>query len=483
MTRDPLHQFFARERDEVRELPAGEERWQELLEESRRPRHRHAVVWLGAAAAAAVVAAGLLLGTGHGPGLQQAADRPTTTTSSSTAPRPTVTVTRTVTAGPAPATGSAPGRGPASATESATTASPPKVLPVPASFGMVSMTNAGGGHLLALGSASCPSGACTAVVASDDDGRTWTTRSSLTDLTTMGPLYTPATSGQLVGVRFATPEVGYVYGGQVRRTTDGGRSWAPVDVGGRRVLSLEIGGGTAWMVTAEQCRHGAAVADRGCTGLEVWSSPVAGTRASKVEAMDLPSPVESAWVSMAGADAYVSVAYSDRDTQTLPRRVSGARATVSRPQGCPDIGGVWLWGSAQGRGSLVVVCQLHDAKDSYGVATSGDGGTTWSSARIAPGLGPVTPSGVWVTAVDRQQLVAVTRGLPTSGVDDQPTALVVSRVGGSSWSTPRGIDNSRGWSWTGAAGGRLVYALASGDAGYSLSTDGGSTFETVPLRR
>jgi hypothetical protein len=95
----------------------------------------------------------------------------------------------------------------------------------------------------------------------------------------------------------------------------------------------------------------------------------------------------------------------------------------------------------------------------------------------------VTPSGVWVTSVDRQQLVAVTRGLPTSGVDDQPTAVVVSRDGGSSWSTPAGIDNARGWSWAGAAGGPLVYALASGDPGYSVSTDSGSTFETVPLRR
>jgi hypothetical protein len=445
-----------------------------MLTESRRP-HRHgAVLWLGAAAAVAVVAAGIVLGTGHGPGLQQAADTPTT----SSATRPTVTVTRTVTAAP-PVTGSTPGKGPASAS----TASGPSVLPVPASFGIASMTNVGGGHLLALGSATCPSGDCTAVVASDDDGRTWTTRSSITDLTTKGPLYTPSTSRQLVGVRFATPEVGYVYGGQLRRTTDGGRSWAPVDVGGRRVLSLEIGGGTAWMVTAQQCRHGAAAAQRGCTGLEVWSSSVAGTRATRVEVLGLPSPVESAWVSMAGADAYVSVAYFDRAVQTLPRRVSGAPATLARPQGCPDVGGVWLWGSAEGRGGLVAVCQLHDAKDSYGVATSGDGGATWSSARVAPGLGPVTPSGVWVTAVNGQQLVAVTRGLPTSGVDDQPTALVASRDGGSSWSTPAGIDNSRSWSWAGAAGGRLVYALASRDRGYGLSTDSGSTFATVPLRR
>lgn len=479
MSPDPFEDFFARERAEVRELPAGEERWEALLAESRRPRRHGAVLWLGAAAAAAVVATGLVLGTGHGPGLQQASDTASTT---SAAPRPTVTVTRTVTAAP---TGSAPAKVPASTatTAPATTAPGSQVLPVPATFGIASMTNAGGGHLFALGSASCPSGGCTAVVASDDDGRTWATRSSITDLTTKGPLYTPAGSRQLVGVRFATPQVGYVYGGQVRRTTDGGRSWSPVDVGGRRVLSLEIGGGTAWMVTAEQCRHGAAAADRGCTGLEVWSSPVTGTRATRVEAMNLASPVESAWVSMAGADAYVSVAYFDRDVQTLPRRVSGAPETLARPQGCPDVGGVWLWGSAQGRGGLVAVCQLHDAKDSYGVATSGDGGATWSSARLAPGLGPVTPSGIWMTSVDRGRLVAVTRGLPTSGVDDQPTALVVSRDGGSTWDTPTGIDNSRGWSWAGAAGGPLVYALASGDAGYALSTDSGSTFETVPLRR
>jgi hypothetical protein len=468
--RDPVADFFARERAGIRELPAGTDRWESIVVEASRPRRRHVMPYL-AGAAAVVLIGGVVWGTSRGPSADLASDaqssRPTTATA-------TVTVTATQT--PSAVAPSA-----SSATSGAPTQ--PGPLPAPASFVAVSMTNGGNGALRALGSATCPGGtSCVSVVGSDDDGASWTSRATFTTHTAEGMArHTPDGGNQLVGLRFASPDIGYAYGSQVFRTTNGGYRFEPMDVGGRRVLSLEIGGGTVWMVTADACRHGEVAADRGCTGLEIWSAPVSATRATKVEALDLPRAVESAWLSMDGADAYVSVAYLDRETLTLPRRVSGDRTTLKRPNGCP--GSVWVWGTANTRGGLVAVCQIGDAHNSYGVVTSSDRGATWSSARIAPALGAAGPAGVWVTAVDLKRLVAVPRGLPTSGLQDEQTSLVASADGGSSWTPAKGVGESRAWSWAGAGGGRLVYAIGPGVASYDVSTDAGASFAPQRFRK
>jgi hypothetical protein len=463
--RDPVAEFFARERADIRDLPAGTDRWESILVEARRPVRRSWLPYL-AAAAAVVVAAGALWGTTRGAGTQQAADPASSTPSVST-----VTVTATGSATPSQPTATSPS---SASTTSATT------FPVPASFDLVSMTNAGGKHLFALGKAKCPKGECTAVIGSDDDGLTWTTRASLTDLTSPGPRVTPDRANQVVGIRFANPLVGYVYGSTTKRTVDGGRTWEPLDVDGRTVLSLEIGGGTTWLVTAGKCERGAGSGATGCSDLDVRS--VTGTTAAptRTEALHLPQSVETAWLSMDGADAYVSVAYLDQSTHTVPRRVSGKPVDLARPDGCPDVGGIWVWGTANRKGGLVAVCQLHDAKASYGVATSTDRGATWKQ-HIAPALGSTQPAGVWLTAVDVDRLVAVPRGLPTSTPKpDAGTSVLTSGDGGSTWARPEGTPSGV-TDWVGAAGGPLVYALAGGRS-YWVSHDSGATFEQVQLR-
>ncbi|WP_406830466.1 hypothetical protein ABEG17_15925 [Pedococcus sp. KACC 23699] len=478
MSRDPLEEFFARERGEVHELPAGEDRWEAMLAESRRPRRRGAVVWLGAAAAAAVVAASVVLGTGHGPGLQEASNRTTTSpavSASRTTGQPTVTITTTVTPRPS---GAAPSKVPP---PGSTTASP-KVLPVPSGFGLASMTNAGGGHLFALGSGSCATGDCTAVAASDDDGRTWSTRASFTDLTTRGPLVTPADPHQLVGIRFATPQIGYVFGGEVRRTTDGGRSWRPVAVGGRTVLSLETDGTTVWMVTAARCAHRGTAATLGCSDLQVRTGAVTSSSTSPVPVSGIPKVVENAWIAMDGPDAYLNATTTGAQQPARAIRVSGTPTVLSVPKGCDPSQGLTLAATANTRGTLVGLCPSSDAPDNrYTVVTSTDRGATWRP-RPAPGLGNPTAAGVWLTATDADHLVAVVQGLPSStGEPTSPTRMLASSTGGAAW-TQVAPGGSRDTAWAGAAGGGLVYAF-SGGGSYWLSHDAGSTFETVPLRR
>ena len=477
MSRDPLEDFFAHERGEVRELPAGEDRWESMLAESRRPRRRGAVVWFGAAAAAAVVVASVAVATGNGPGLQEASD--TTTTSATTSARtPPSTVTVTQTALPRPA-GSAPVKVPGAS--STTPAS--EVLRVPVGFGLASMTNAGGGHLFALGSGSCSAGDCTAVAASDDDGRTWSTRASFTDLTTRGPLVTPAGAHQLVGIRFATAQIGYVFGSEVRRTTDGGRSWTPVDVGGRTVLSLETDGSRVWMATAAACAHtGSPAVPRGCSGLQVRTGSVTNSSTQAVAVDRTTAVVENAWVAMDGSDAYLNATAADPQQPARAIRVSGTPAVLPVPEGCDPAQGLTLAATANTRGTLVGVCPSSDAPDRrYTVVTSKDRGATWVP-RPAPGLGTPTAAGVWLTATDADHLVAVRQALPAStGEVPSPTTLLASSTGGAAWEqvAPGGSDST---AWAGAAGGGLVYAF-SGGGSYWLSNDAGSTFATVPLRR
>jgi hypothetical protein len=465
--RDPVADFFARERADIRDLPAGADRWESIVVEARRPVRRSWLPYL-AGAAAVVVAAGVVWGNGRGPGTEQAADPASSTPSVSTV---TVTATDSTT----PTQPSETGATSSHSTPTATT------FPVPTSFDLVSMTNAGGKHLFALGRASCPKGQCTAVIGSDDDGVSWTTRASFTTLTSPGPRATPDRADQVVGIRFADPQVGYVYGSTTMRTLDGGRSWTPLDVDGRTVLSLEIGGGTTWMVTAAKCARSDTSGARGCTDLDVRSIAGSAATPTRNETLELPQPAESSWLSMDGADAYVSVAYLDQDTHTLPRRVSGKPVDLARPEGCPDAGGVWLWGTANRKGGLVAVCQLHDAKASYGVATSTDRGATWSM-HIAPALGATQPAGVWLTAVDLDRLVAVPRGLSTSARKaSTATTLVTSGDGGSTWVRPKAAPSGP-VDWVGAAGGTLVYAVTGGRS-YWVSHDSGATFEQVALRR
>jgi len=471
--RDPVEEFFARERREVRDLPVGPDHWEGILAESGRPQRRGWLPYLGAAAAAAVVVGAI----GYG----ATANRTPETSAASSTRLATTTVTRTVTA---PATGSSPAP---SVSGGPSAIGPSGPLPAPVSFEAVSISNAGENHVYAMGSARCGDKAphCVAVVGSDDNGATWTTRASFETFVTPGLRRTPDRGNQLTGIRFANPRVGYVYGSTVRRTDDGGTHWYPYDIGGQRVLSLETDGSTVWFVTAKTCRHGTAPGSRGCSGLAVWSAPVAATRATKVRDLELSHDADSAWLSLDGSDAYVSVAYSDPALQSLPQRVSGTPTTLPRPQGCAATGGVWVWGTARADGHLVAVCASGSASaTAYAVSSSGDRGQSWSTAAPAPDLGQPSAAGVWLTAADPAHLVAVTQGLSTSATQpDGPTSLLSSRDGGRTWSAPPGADSSQSWSWAGAAGGAMVYALGGGPGSFEVSTDAGASFSAQPFRK
>ncbi|NYG05533.1 hypothetical protein BJ986_000020 [Phycicoccus badiiscoriae] len=465
--RDPVADFFARERAGVRELSAGTDRWESIVVEASRPRRRTAMPYL-AGAAAVVLVAGLVWGVEHGPGTGRAVDAASRTTAGST------TVTETASpsvaqSSPSPATSSGP---------STPVSKPPQ--PAPRSFGIVSMSNAGGKHLYALGSATCPHGPCTAVIASDDDGLTWTTRASFETLTTPGPRTTPDRANQLVGIRFASSTVGYVYGSKTLRTVDGGRSWTSVDVDRRTVLSLETDGRQVWMATARSCAHAGAKGPRGCVDLQPRTGSVESASTLPVQLTGMPAAGDSAWIAMDGSDAYYNVTTTNATGPDRAMRLSGTPALLPVPTGCSPTG-VWVSATANTPGTLFGVCpSAATPADEYSLAVSSDRGATWTT-RPAPGLGRPSGTGIWLTATDAKHLVAVRQGLPSSGASQDPTTVLTSSDGGASWTRPTPVAPESA-DWVGAAGGGLVYAVGGGLA-YWQSDDAGATFRSVPLRR
>jgi hypothetical protein len=467
--RDPVADFFASERAGIRDLPAGPDRWESIVLESRRPVRRS---WLPhlAGAAAVVVAAGLVWGSGRGPATEQAVDSASRSASLSTS-----TMTAADDATVLPTASSSP-------STAASTPSSAAPLPVPKSFDLVSMTNAGGKHLFALGRATCSQQECTAVVGSDDDGATWTTLATFTTLTSPGSRSTPDRGHQLVGIRFANPLVGYVFGSTTMRTVDGGRTWNPVDVDRRIVLSLETDGTKVWMATARSCLHDAVGAVRGCADLEPRSGAVTDATTQPVRFDGMPVGGENAWIALDGSDAYYNVTSTDPVTPRPAARLTGGAAVLSPPGGCDAGSGMWVSATANRRGTLLAVCPSAGRSGTeYSLATSTDRGATWAT-RPAPALGKPTDTGIWLTATDATHLVALTHGLPTStGRTEAPSVTLTSADGGASW-RPADLAAGGATDWVGAAGGPLVYAVTGGRS-YWVSHDSGATFEPVPLRR
>jgi hypothetical protein len=465
--RDPVAEFFAHERAEVRDLPPARAHWDDIVREGTRPARRSWLPYAGAAAAAVVVGAvawGGVAGLGDDANPATASREPATGATVTS----TVTVTAPVLPSPSPST--------------AASSTPSGPLPVPASFSLVSMSNAGNGHLFALGSAKCANGDCVQVVASDDDGRTWERRSAFIDLTTPGARTTPDRAHQVVGIRFATPEIGYLYGSTTKRTTDGGRTWSDVDVDRRVVLSLETDGKRVWMATARSCEHSKAPPSRGCSDLQPRTGDVGSTTTTAVLYSGMSGDGENAWISMDGSDAYYNVTGPSPDVVVpfVPARVSGKPAMLPVPNGCAD--GAAVSGTANARGTLVAVCRSEVAPEKqYTLAVSTDRGRTWT-AKPSPGLGTPSDSGIWLSAVDAKRLVAVRQGLPaSSGQEPAATQLLVSADGGASWRDAK-LSKAGTTAWAGAAGGGLVYAFDGGQS-YWQSNDAGAHFETVPMRR
>jgi hypothetical protein len=109
--------------------------------------------------------------------------------------------------------------------------------PVPAGFRAASVTFVSTREAFVLGTAPCTHAPCTSIARTRDRGVSWHGLPA-----PVIPLGEPGvSSGPAVwGIRFATPEHGFVFGTGLWATTDGGEHWSAAAYPGGSIVSLEI---------------------------------------------------------------------------------------------------------------------------------------------------------------------------------------------------------------------------------------------------
>ena len=108
--------------------------------------------------------------------------------------------------------------------------------PVPAGFRAASVTFVSAREGFVLGTAPCRPAPCTSVVRTRDRGVSWRGLPA-----PVVPLGEPGVTGPAVwGIRFATPEHGFVFGNGLWVTADGGEHWSVAAYPGGAVVSLAI---------------------------------------------------------------------------------------------------------------------------------------------------------------------------------------------------------------------------------------------------
>ena len=109
--------------------------------------------------------------------------------------------------------------------------------PVPAGFRAASVTFVSTLEAFVLGTAPCKRAPCTSIVRTRDRGVSWRGLPA-----PVVPLGEPGiSSGPGVwGIRFATPEHGFVFGNGLWVTTDGGEHWSAAAYPGGSIVSLQI---------------------------------------------------------------------------------------------------------------------------------------------------------------------------------------------------------------------------------------------------
>lgn len=467
--RDPVADFFAARRQDVRAEEADEVTWARIAREARagRRRGRDGHAWLGSLGACAAV---LLAVFAIWSWQQQPIDDAT------------VHAGRTLSQEPAVA---APGDGPA--VRRATPVQRPG--PVPSGFVTWSLSNAGNGTVYALGSTTCDGSICPTLLRSADDGGTWSAVQTFsdTDVSSLTGADVPAVQpNRGVGeVRFANQQVGYAYGGDLWATTDRGASFHSAQHPGETVLDLEIWAERVYLLTADNCVQGA------CAGPIHLSTASASApdRFTAVASLNLARPIEDASLTVSGSRAaghdivLVQTQGQNRVTEQPFRLAGRSLQPVTGPSArCGNTPLAALTITADAANRVIGLCRKDAGVPTYAVVTSSDGGRSWTSvegsAVTLPDAGRLS-----VAATDVNH-IAVSAGGPrgSSGLSAAQAvrALQMSADGGRTFTVPK-VPNppSGGFDWTASPGGGWFYAVSHTTGGFWSSRDNGRTWKVT----
>jgi len=339
--------------------------------------------------------------------------------------------------GPAGSSSSSPPAGTASPTGKASPApsptSSPSSSPGPsetlAGFRVLSMSFVSDQRGFALGTVSCATGRCVALLGTPDGGSSWAQLAAPTRAA--GGVYNTCPDGQpcVQQVRFATPLTGYAYDPSLLVTTDGGRHWRLLS--GAYVSSLETAAGTVVRVAS---------AGTGCSGgrYDVDAAPVGSTAWRALPAPAIPEICPP--VLYRQGERLVLVGYGNpaggvRATAQIARSGNGGQTWASGPDSCGGTDGYASGVALTPPDVLVLLCQhqMPGATGVFGpawVRVSVDGGASFGPSQTVP-PGPAVPPGT----IRSYQLAAASAGrLLVVESGQNGSRVLLTENGGQTWS-------------------------------------------------
>lgn len=468
---DPVEEFFAARRAQVRDEPADEVAWERIREGRRRARSGRRGAWTGGLVAAAAALAVVV-----GPSLLPTTEEPDVAGPAHSSSEP---------AGPADPSATEPADQPTSDPETPTDEETPEPLVVtteapggglPADGRFTDVTTADPepgadtGVRFAVVLRPCDSqGWCSVLASSDDGGASWAPRADLEQL------------GMVHRVLFIDHERGWVWGDKASpwATTDGGRTWNAVDTGADYLADLSVQGDQLLATTLTY--HGCAGESTGTCGLPsgsvVLTDPTDFFWGDDV-VHDL-GQVEQARTLDSGDVRYVVAGTGERDgvivlrlqdsvlesTATLDACGPGPVAVTA--SGSPDEGGVG-WSTA-----LYALC---DDERGLALHSSPNSGRTWEPANATVPSFVLGEQPPLLASVGTGHLLLIGEGNYTVTTD-----------GGQTWSAEAflpGADGRPERLEVTMLGDLIAYPTpeqATPGLAYWRSGDGGLTWETVDL--
>ena len=333
--------------------------------------------------------------------------------------------------------------------------------PVPAGFRAASATFVSAREAFVLGTAPCKHAPCTSIVRTLDRGVSW--RGLPAPVVPLGEPYT-STGPAVWGIRFATPEHGFVFGNGLWVTSDGGEHWPAVAYPGGAILSLEI---TDHQVLAVTGRHG----PNGLTGWTLSRRALGGGPWVRITAL--------AYNSGAGGIATQAGVAAVVDGSSVLVTSNGGLTVTGHATPCPAAGSPFPVATSvavEAPPGLALLCtgQGYTGHTDKTVYVSGDLGATWKLA------GHPDPAG------DGGMIAASAPGHLTIATTSAASWLYYSADNGKTWRTVVTYpDGGQGWNdlgFTTTGDGMVIHghpALGDMPGQLLLTGNGGLTWHAV----